>query len=165
MRYVTRDREAGNIIEEVSSMEEGLKKIEEYEQHDKELSDSKICKNEESKIVDKNTIEWAKEEIRRDQENIEELKELRSEAWSAGNRKLYDKYTKDIRELNEGIKGVQMAYNKIYELRAKTYLSQTAFGEKYGIPMRTIQNWEMFVNVPPAYVVNLLERVVTEDFD
>ena len=53
----------------------------------------------------------------------------------------------------------------IKELRTLTGLSQTAFGEKYDIPMRTIQNWEKGVRVPPTYVLKLLERVVKEDFD
>lgn len=53
----------------------------------------------------------------------------------------------------------------IKELRKLTGLSQTAFGEKYDIPMRTIQNWEKGVRVPPTYVVKLLERVVKEDYN
>ena len=51
----------------------------------------------------------------------------------------------------------------IKELRKLTGLSQTAFGEKYDIPMRTIQNWEKGVRIPPTYVLKLLERVVKED--
>ena len=53
----------------------------------------------------------------------------------------------------------------IKELRKLTGLSQTAFGEKYDIPMRTIQNWEKGVRVPPTYVLKLLERVVKEDYN
>jgi putative transcriptional regulator len=53
----------------------------------------------------------------------------------------------------------------VKELRKLTGLSQTAFGEKYDIPMRTIQNWENGVRVPPNYILKLLERVVKEDFD
>ena len=56
------------------------------------------------------------------------------------------------------------ASEKIRELRKTTGLSQTAFGEKYGIPMRTIQNWENGVNDPPDYLIGLLERAVREDF-
>lgn len=52
----------------------------------------------------------------------------------------------------------------IKELRKMTGLSAQKFGDKYGIPMRTIQNWEGGVNTPPAYVVSLLERVVKEDY-
>ena len=53
----------------------------------------------------------------------------------------------------------------IKELRNLTGLSQTAFGEKYDIPMRTIQNWEKGIRVPPTYVLKLLERAVKEDFN
>ena len=52
---------------------------------------------------------------------------------------------------------------KIRFLRERTGLSQTAFGKKYGIPMRTIQNWENGVTEAPEYVISLLERAVVED--
>lgn len=52
----------------------------------------------------------------------------------------------------------------VKEIRTSTGLSQTKFGEKYGIPMRTIQDWEAGIRKPPEYVVTLLERVVKEDF-
>ena len=54
----------------------------------------------------------------------------------------------------------------IKEIRALTGLSQAAFAEKYGIPRRTIENWEMSGSQgrkPPDYVVRLLERAVHED--
>lgn len=54
--------------------------------------------------------------------------------------------------------------DKIRSLRKVTGLSQTKFGELYGIPMRTIQNWENGVSEAPEYVIRLLERVVEEDF-
>ena len=64
------------------------------------------------------------------------------------------------------IKGLfQEVTMDIKELRKLTGLSQTAFGEKYDIPMRTIQNWEKGVRVPPSYVLKLLERVVKEDYN
>lgn len=53
----------------------------------------------------------------------------------------------------------------INEIRKLTGLSQAAFGVRYGIPKRTIESWEMGVRVPPAYVVDLLERAVKEDYD
>lgn len=56
------------------------------------------------------------------------------------------------------------ASEEVIRLRKMTGLSQTAFGKKYGIPMRTIQNWENGVSEPPEYVVNLLRRAVQEDF-
>ena len=53
----------------------------------------------------------------------------------------------------------------IKEIRALTGLSQVKFGEKYGIPRRTIEDWEAGVNHPPTYVIELLERAVKEDYD
>lgn len=53
----------------------------------------------------------------------------------------------------------------ILELRKMTGLSQKAFGKRYEIPWRTIQNWEGGASIPPAYVLKLLERCVKEDFD
>lgn len=50
----------------------------------------------------------------------------------------------------------------IREIREKTGLSQARFGERYGIPTRTIENWETGARVPPQYVVELLRRVVEE---
>lgn len=52
---------------------------------------------------------------------------------------------------------------EVIRLRKLTGLSQTAFGQRYDIPMRTIQNWENGVSVPPEYVVRMLGRIVSED--
>ena len=52
----------------------------------------------------------------------------------------------------------------ILKLRNLTGLSQKAFGKKYGIPWRTIQNWEGEVSTPPEYVIALLERCIKEDY-
>ena len=51
----------------------------------------------------------------------------------------------------------------VKEIRAITGLSQARFGEKYEIPLRTIQDWEAGVRKPPVYVLKMLERVVLED--
>lgn len=52
----------------------------------------------------------------------------------------------------------------IKEIRALTGLSAQKFGDMYGIPLRTIQNWEGGVSTPPPYLSRLLERAVKEDF-
>ena len=52
----------------------------------------------------------------------------------------------------------------IKALREMTGLSQQAFSDKYKIPKRTIENWEAGSRVPPAYVVNLLERAVVDEY-
>ena len=52
------------------------------------------------------------------------------------------------------------------EIRALTGLSQVKFAERYQIPMRTIQNWEMEgaqSRKAPPYVLRMLERIVKED--
>ena len=36
-------------------------------------------------------------------------------------------------------------------------MTQQEFSKAYGVPLRTLQNWELGVNVPPAYVLDLLE--------
>lgn len=50
----------------------------------------------------------------------------------------------------------------IKELRMKTGLTQTKFGELFRIPMRTIQNWENGTNKPPEWAIYLLEIAVTQ---
>lgn len=49
---------------------------------------------------------------------------------------------------------------KIRELRLKTGLTQTEFGELFGIPMRTIQEWELENRKPPEYVINMIEELL-----
>ena len=41
--------------------------------------------------------------------------------------------------------------------------TQTEFSLRYGIPFRTVQNWESGVRKPPEYVVELLEHRIRED--
>ena len=54
--------------------------------------------------------------------------------------------------------------DKIRFLRKHTGLTQAAFSQRYGIPKRTVENWEGGKNEPPEYVYKLLLRVVVEDF-
>lgn len=44
----------------------------------------------------------------------------------------------------------------IKKLRAATGMSQKAFGEYFGIPHRTIQNWEGGQNKCPEYLLELM---------
>jgi putative transcriptional regulator len=46
--------------------------------------------------------------------------------------------------------------NEIQELRAQSGLSQSKFAAKLGIPVRTIQNWEIGHSSPPSYVINMI---------
>ena len=45
----------------------------------------------------------------------------------------------------------------IKELRKATGMTQKAFAEYFGIPHRTIQNWEGGQNVCPTYLLELIE--------
>lgn len=52
---------------------------------------------------------------------------------------------------------------KVRKMRDSLGISRKAFGEKYNIPIRTLDNWERGETVPPNYVLQLLERAVRED--
>ena len=52
---------------------------------------------------------------------------------------------------------------ELKEMRKLLGLSQAAFGKKYNIPVRTIEQWESGRRKAPIYVLELLERVVVED--
>jgi transcriptional regulator with XRE-family HTH domain len=51
----------------------------------------------------------------------------------------------------------------IHEMRTALGETQSQFAERYGIPFRTIQNWETGQRKPPDYVMNLLEERVQSD--
>lgn len=53
---------------------------------------------------------------------------------------------------------------QVKEIRKKTGLTQAAFSKKYGMPKRTLENWEGGINTPAPWIIALLERVVEEDF-
>nr|DAP35123.1 MAG TPA: putative transcriptional regulator [Caudoviricetes sp.] len=52
---------------------------------------------------------------------------------------------------------------ELKEMRKLLGLSQSAFGKRYNIPVRTIQDWESGRRKAPIYVLELLERAVIED--
>lgn len=49
------------------------------------------------------------------------------------------------------------------EIRELTGMKRCAFCAKYGIPLRTMENWEAGTTAAPQYVLELLERAVRED--
>ena len=49
------------------------------------------------------------------------------------------------------------------EIRALSGLGRAAFSRKYGIPIRTIEDWDAGTTHPPEWVMALLERAVRED--
>lgn len=48
---------------------------------------------------------------------------------------------------------------EIKELRNRMEMSQRQFAEYFGIPIRTIQCWEIGQRKPPDYIPKLLERI------
>lgn len=42
-------------------------------------------------------------------------------------------------------------------------MTQQEFSKVYGVPIRTLQSWEMGDRVPPAYVLDLLEYRITHE--
>lgn len=49
-------------------------------------------------------------------------------------------------------------------IRSISGLSRIDFSKKYHIPVRTLENWDAGIKEPPAYVLELLERAVVDDF-
>jgi DNA-binding transcriptional regulator YiaG len=45
----------------------------------------------------------------------------------------------------------------VKELRKASGMTQQQFGDYFGIPKRTIQNWEAGVNKCPEYLLRLME--------
>lgn len=53
--------------------------------------------------------------------------------------------------------------SQIKALRNRTGLSQSKFAETFGVPVRTLQQWEQHISAPPPYVIDMLEKSV-DDF-
>ncbi len=49
---------------------------------------------------------------------------------------------------------------RIKELRSKTKLSQSKFAAIFGIPVRTLQQWEIEAQRPSDYVVSMMEKIL-----
>lgn len=49
-------------------------------------------------------------------------------------------------------------------IRMLSGLTQKEFSERYNIPKRSIENWDAGSRNPPEYLIELLERIVKEDF-
>lgn len=52
----------------------------------------------------------------------------------------------------------------VKEIREYAGISRAEFSRKYNIPLRSIENWEAGKRNCPVYLVELLERVVLEDY-
>lgn len=51
----------------------------------------------------------------------------------------------------------------IADIRAAAGLSRAEFSRRYGIPLRTIEDWEAGRRVPPDYLVRLIAFAVFSD--
>lgn len=48
----------------------------------------------------------------------------------------------------------------IREICEEYNLSQTELSKRFGIPLRTVQNWHSEVRNPPPYVVAMIEKIL-----
>ncbi len=49
---------------------------------------------------------------------------------------------------------------RIKALRKTTGLSQSRFSAKFGIPVRTLQQWEQGISAPPEYLVRMMAYIM-----
>ena len=59
---------------------------------------------------------------------------------------------------------MQSLTQQIKETRKQAGLTQKALSTLYGIPRRTIEEWERGAYAPPDYVANLLIDRIKKDF-
>lgn len=50
--------------------------------------------------------------------------------------------------------------NTIKEICEKYNLSQTALAKRFGIPLRTVQNWHGGQRNPPDYVIGMMVEIL-----
>ena len=50
--------------------------------------------------------------------------------------------------------------DRIKELRKKTGLSQSKFSAKFGIPVRTLQQWEQGISAPLEYLIRMMAYIM-----
>ena len=48
----------------------------------------------------------------------------------------------------------------IADIRKETGLSQSKFAKRFGIPVRTLQQWEQGRSTPPDYVVRMIAYII-----
>ena len=59
-----------------------------------------------------------------------------------------------------GIEFRQWASKILKQLRKKTGLSQSKFSAKFGIPVRTLQQWEQGISAPPEYLIRMMAYIM-----
>lgn len=55
--------------------------------------------------------------------------------------------------------------NEIKKMRKNASMTQKMFSEFFGIPVRTLQDWEAGVRTPPGYLVRLLPYKLKLEWD
>lgn len=55
-----------------------------------------------------------------------------------------------------------MKAEELKEIRKKLGMSRKAFFETFGVPQKTLEDWEYGKRTPPDYVMTLLETAITE---
>lgn len=53
--------------------------------------------------------------------------------------------------------------SRMKELRRKTNMTQTEFANYLHIPVHDIRNWEQEFRMPPAYIFDMIERIMIND--
>jgi DNA-binding transcriptional regulator YiaG len=55
--------------------------------------------------------------------------------------------------------------NRIRKMRKEAGMTQKMFSDFFGIPVRTLQDWEAGVRTPPEYLVQLLPYKLNLEWD
>ena len=70
----------------------------------------------------------------------------------------------DIKEKEKKQEQAEEQSKEFRKIVAQTGLSLAKFADRYGIPLRSVENWSGGQRTAPGYVIKLLARVVAEDF-
>lgn len=118
------------------------------------------------KIINKITNETICEVNTNHSMTIEEMLEIAGAERITEDHPAYDynecgDYYLDGKEIwVEELEVIPSAYERVKYLRRQTGLSQQKFADRFGIPMRTLQNWEYGINEAPDYLLDLLEQAI-----
>lgn len=123
----------------------------------KDFSASVIVESE--RIIALAELPITKEELDR----LHQIYAHPAQEWSKA-RDIKDKYDVSWNELKMLARLECDDLTSIKAIRSYSNLTQAAFAKKYGIPKRSIENWEGGKAQAPEYMVKLLARVVKEDF-
>lgn len=114
--------------------------------------DVKVIEYPEHVIVDENVVEYANGPVKKEGKLIIPCKCEKS--WR-GEKVVFDK---DV------IIYLKKENMPVKEMRDLLDQSRAEFSREYGIPVRTLENWESGKSKCPEYVRQLLKRAVMEDY-